>query len=62
MKNYFKTNLEMILLDYVDGEKKIWSYIIKISIKYIPYIRNKIQSYESINELLCKYYASYRGQ
>jgi hypothetical protein len=62
MKDYFKTNLEMILLDYVDGEKRIWNFIIKFSINYIPYIKNKIQSYESINELLCKYYASYKGQ
>ena len=62
MKVLLKENLDMILLDYVDGEKRIWNFIIKFSINYIPYIKNKIQSYESINELLCKYYASYRGQ
>ena len=62
MNLFLKEKLDMLLLDYVDGKNSMWNFIIKFSINYIPYIRNKVQSYKSINGLLFTYYASYRGQ
>lgn len=62
MNLFFKEKLDMLLLDYVDGKNSIWNFIIKFSINYIPYIRNKVQSYKSINRLLFTYYTNYRGQ
>ena len=61
MKKNFRENIDMIILDYVDGKPSIWNLLIKFSLIYVPYVKRKVQSYENINTMLFKYYADNRG-